>query len=160
MVPGCHKVVALIARAHIASAQGEPEQAARDAHDALAIAADTRAFLRLPDAAECLARLAAGDGNHQNAARLFGAAAAIRDDRGIARFPVYQAGYDAAVESSRDAFGERATLTPRGQKGRPCRSRRPSPTPSEVAGNVNGPAAAGNRSRQPRPTLCGSSATG
>ena len=108
MVPGCHKVVALIARAHIASAQDEPEQAARDAHDALAIAADTRAFLRVPDAAECLARLAAGDGNHQNAARLFGAAAAIRDDKGIARFPMYQASYDAAVESSSDAFGEGA----------------------------------------------------
>jgi len=100
-----------IARAHIASAQDEPDQAARDAHDALAIAADTRAFLRVPDAAECLARLAAGDGNHQNAARLFGAAAAIRDDKGIARFQMYQASYDAAVESSSDAFGEGAFET-------------------------------------------------
>jgi hypothetical protein len=69
MVRGCNKAVALIARAHIALAQGEPDQAERDAHDALVIAAHTHAFLRLPDILECLARLAAGDGTHQNAAR-------------------------------------------------------------------------------------------
>jgi predicted ATPase/class 3 adenylate cyclase/DNA-binding NarL/FixJ family response regulator len=108
VVAGFHKTVALTVRAHIALAQGEPEQAARDAHDALAIAAETRAYLRLPDAIECLARLAAGDGTHQHAARLFRAAGAIRADKGIARFPMYQAGYDAAIESSRDALGEGA----------------------------------------------------
>ena len=97
---------ALIARAHIALAQGEPEQAERDAHDALVIAAHTHGFLRLPDIVECLARLVAGDGNHQNAARLFGAANAIRHQIGVVRFPVYQAGYDAAIESLRDASGE------------------------------------------------------
>jgi DNA-binding CsgD family transcriptional regulator len=74
----------------------------------LVIAAHTRGFLRAPDAVECLARLRAGDGTHQHAARLFGAAAAIRDDKGIARFPMYQAGYDAAIESLRDELGERA----------------------------------------------------
>jgi hypothetical protein len=99
MMRGCNKAVALTARAQIALAQGEPEQAERDAHDALVIAAHTRGFLRAPDAVECLARLRAGDGTHQHAARLFGAAAAIRDDKGIARFPMYQAGYDAAIES-------------------------------------------------------------
>jgi DNA-binding CsgD family transcriptional regulator len=108
VVRGCNKMVALIARAHIALAQGEPEQAARDAHDALAIGAHTRAFLRVPDGVECLARLAASDGSHQHAARLFGAAHAIRQQLGVARFPVYQAGYDAAVESLRDALGEGA----------------------------------------------------
>jgi DNA-binding CsgD family transcriptional regulator len=107
-LPGSHKSAALTARAHIALAQGEPEQAARDAHDALVIAADTRAFLRVPDAIECLARLAASDGNHQHAAHLFGVATAIRDDKGIARFPMYQASYNAAMESSRDALGDKA----------------------------------------------------
>ena len=72
------------------------------------IAAHTRGFLHLPDIVECLARLAAGDGNHQNAARLFGAADAIRHQIGVARFPVYQAGYDAAIGSLRDALGEGA----------------------------------------------------
>ena len=74
VVPGWHKMVALMARAQIALAQGESEQAGRDAHEALAIAADTRGILRMPDIVECLARIAAGDGNHQTAARMFGAA--------------------------------------------------------------------------------------
>jgi len=52
--------------------------------------------------------LAAGDGAHQHAARLFGAADAIRDDKGIARFPMYQVSYDAAVEWSRKTLGQEA----------------------------------------------------
>ena len=107
-VHGSNKVAALTARAQIASSQGEPNQAARDAHDALVIAAQTRAFLRVPDALECLARLAAEEGFHQNAARLFGAAATIRHDKGIVRFPMYESDYDAAVQSSRNALGEPA----------------------------------------------------
>ena len=106
MVPAWHKMIALMARAHIALAQGEPEQAERDAHDALLIAAHTHGFLRLPDIVECLAGLVAGGGNHENAARLFGAADAIRQRIGVVRFAVYQAGYDAAIESLRDALGE------------------------------------------------------
>jgi predicted ATPase/class 3 adenylate cyclase/DNA-binding CsgD family transcriptional regulator len=108
MVPGWHKMVALMARAHIALAQGEPEQAERDAHDALVIAAHTHGFLRLPDIVECLARLAADGGNHENAARLFGAADAIRQRIGVVRFAVYQTDYDAAITSIRDALGEAA----------------------------------------------------
>jgi DNA-binding CsgD family transcriptional regulator len=99
-------MVALIARAHIALAQGELEQAERDAHDALVIAAQTRGFIHLPGIVECLARLAVGDGNHQYAARLFGAADAIRQRMGGVRFPVYQAGYDAAVTATRAALGD------------------------------------------------------
>ena len=106
MVPGWHKMVALMERAHIALAQGEPEQAERDAHDALAIATDTHAVLRLPDIVECLARMAAADGHHQSATRLFGAAAAIRKRIGVVRFKIYQEGYDAAVASARDGLGE------------------------------------------------------
>jgi DNA-binding CsgD family transcriptional regulator len=106
MVPGWHKMVALIARAHIALAQGEPEQTERDAHDALVIAAHTRGFVHLPGIVECLARLAVGDGNHQNAARLFGAADAIRQQIGDVRFAVYQADYDAAVTATRAALGD------------------------------------------------------
>ena len=106
VVPAWHKMVALMARAHIAVAQGEPEQAERDAHDALVIAAHTHGYLRLPDIVECLAGLVAGDGSHENAARLFGAADAIRQQIGVVRFAVYQAGYNAAIESLRDALGE------------------------------------------------------
>ena len=48
----------------------------------------------------------ADGGNHENAARLFGAADAIRQRIGVVRFAVYQSGYDAAIESLRDALGE------------------------------------------------------
>ena len=106
MVPGWHKMVALMERAYIALAQGEPEQAERDTHEALTIAVHTNARLRLPDIVECLARLAVGDGHPQTAARLFGAADAIRQRIGVVRFAVYQTGYNAAIESLRDVLGE------------------------------------------------------
>ena len=95
-----------MARAQIALTQGESEQAGRDAHEALAIAADTRGILRMPDIVECLARLAAGDGSHQTAARMFGAADAMRKRIGAVRFAVYQADYDTAVAAARNALGE------------------------------------------------------
>jgi predicted ATPase/class 3 adenylate cyclase/DNA-binding CsgD family transcriptional regulator len=106
VVPGSYQMFALTARAYVAIAQDEPGQAERDAHEALAIAARTHGYLRLPDTVECLARLAADGANHHNAARLFGAADAIRHRTGQARFPMYQAGYDAAVAAVRDAVGQ------------------------------------------------------
>ena len=159
MVSGCNKVVALIARAHIALAQGEPEQAERDAHDALVIAAHTHGFLRVPDVFECLARLAAGDGNHQHAARLFGAAAAIRDDKCIARFPMYQASYEAAVESSRHALGHQAFDTAWAE-GAALSIEEAIAYAQRGRGKRKRPSSGWERSPPPRPTLCGSSATG
>jgi predicted ATPase/class 3 adenylate cyclase/DNA-binding CsgD family transcriptional regulator len=106
VVPGCYQSGALTARAYVAIAQAEPEQAERDAHEALVIAARTRGYLRLPDTLECLARLAADGANPHNAARLFGAADAIRQRTGQARFPMYQAGYDAGLAVVRDALGQ------------------------------------------------------
>lgn len=108
VVRGSNKIPVLIARAHIALAQGEPERAMRDAHDAVAIAADTRAFLRLPDAVECLADFSERDSDHLRAARLFAAADAIRDAKGIARFPMYRARCHAAIGSCREALGAEA----------------------------------------------------
>ena len=79
---------ALTTRARVAIAQGEPEQAERDAHDALACAAEIEAYLRIPDILECLAALAGDAGSHREAARLFGAADAIRQRMGAVRFKV------------------------------------------------------------------------
>jgi predicted ATPase/DNA-binding CsgD family transcriptional regulator len=106
VVPGCHRGVVLTVRANIAIAQGEREQAECDAHEALAVAARTRGYLRLPDTLECLARLRAHDGNHQTAARLFGAADAMRQRNGQVRLGVYQAGYDAALGDVRNTLGQ------------------------------------------------------
>ncbi len=97
---------ALSTRTRVAIAQGEPEQAERDAHDALAGAVDVEAYLYIPDILECLGTLAAQAGSHREAARLFGAVEAIRLRIGAVRFKVYDAGYEASVAALRDALGE------------------------------------------------------
>ncbi|MFV8319889.1 LuxR C-terminal-related transcriptional regulator [Mycobacterium sp. 23] len=108
MVPGIFKMTALTVRAFIAAAQGEPEQAERDVHDALTIAAQTQGYMKVADTLECLARLAADEGNAAYAARLLGAVHGIRQRKGHARYPMYQAGYQAAVAAVREALGDNA----------------------------------------------------
>jgi DNA-binding CsgD family transcriptional regulator len=105
VVPGWWRMVALTVRAFIAIAEGEPERAERDAHDALAVSVRTHGYLRVEDTFECLARLAADDANHAYAARLLGAADGIRRRVGCIRYPMYQADYDAAVTRVREALG-------------------------------------------------------
>ena len=97
---------ALTARARVAIAQGEPDGAERDAHDALARAAEVQAHLFIPDILECLATLASEAGSHREAARLIGAAMAIRQRMGAVRFKVWDADYEASVAALRDALGE------------------------------------------------------
>jgi predicted ATPase/class 3 adenylate cyclase/DNA-binding CsgD family transcriptional regulator len=104
---GYYLTAALTVRARVAIAQGDPDQAKRDAHDALACAADVEAHLVLPDILECLAGLAGEAGSHREAARIFGAAHAIRQRMGAVRFKVYDAGYEALVGAVRDALGEK-----------------------------------------------------
>ncbi len=59
----------LATRARVAIAQGELDQAERDAHDALAHAAEVEAYLYIPDILECLGTLAGEAGSHREAAR-------------------------------------------------------------------------------------------
>jgi tetratricopeptide (TPR) repeat protein len=87
VVTGWHLMVALTARARVAIAQGKPEDAERDAHDALACAADSGAYVTLPDLLECLAGLIGDAGSHHEAARLFGAAGSMRQRIGRGAFP-------------------------------------------------------------------------
>jgi predicted ATPase/class 3 adenylate cyclase/DNA-binding CsgD family transcriptional regulator len=100
-------VVALTTRARVAIAAGEPDQAERDAQDALARAAELEAYLYIPDTLECLGTLAGQAGSHREAARLFGATEAIRQRMGAVRFKVWDAGYEASVAALRDAMGEK-----------------------------------------------------
>ncbi len=106
MTVGTYRMNALVARAHVAMAQGESDQAERDSHDALALVADTGAILRLPEALEVLGWSACGEGKHRHAARLFGAAETIRAAMDVIRWPVYARGYDATVALIREALGE------------------------------------------------------
>ena len=105
MAVGCHRAKALSSRARVATAQGDSEQAERDARDALAMAAATDAHLITADALECLAGLVSDAGSHREAARLYGAAEAVRKDTGAVRFKVYDDGYATAVGAVRDALG-------------------------------------------------------
>jgi predicted ATPase/class 3 adenylate cyclase/DNA-binding CsgD family transcriptional regulator len=104
---GWHRTLALTTRARVAIAEGEPEDAERDAREALACAADIGAYMAVPDVLECLAGLACDGGSHREAARLFGAAQAIRQRIGLVRFLIHQAGYEASVAALRDALGEK-----------------------------------------------------
>ncbi len=101
---GLHRLMALNARARVALAEGEAEAAERDAHDALACAADTGAQLGVPDIFDCLACLAAQAESYPEAARLFGAAEAIRQRTGEVRYAIRQADYEASVTALRDAM--------------------------------------------------------
>ena len=58
------------------------------------------------DILECIAGLAGVAGSHHEAARLFGAAAALRERTGEVRFQIYQAGHAASLAALRDAMGE------------------------------------------------------
>ena len=104
---GCFTVQALVTRARVALAQNEPGQAERDVHEALARAAEMRAHVFVPDLLECIAGLAGDAGSHPEAARLFGAAHAVRQRIGVVRFQVYDAEYTASVEATRKALGQK-----------------------------------------------------
>jgi DNA-binding CsgD family transcriptional regulator len=97
---------ALTIRARVGIGQGEPQRAERDAHDAIAHAVEVGAHRLIPDILECLAKLAGLDGSHLEAARLFGAAHALRARMGAVRFKVWDADYEASVAALRDAMGE------------------------------------------------------
>jgi predicted ATPase/class 3 adenylate cyclase/DNA-binding CsgD family transcriptional regulator len=97
---------ALTVCARVAIAQGEPDQAERDAHDALACAADVQAYLGIPDLLECLAAVAGEAGSHREAGRLFGAAEAMRARIGAVRFKIYDAAYQTSVAALRNAMDQ------------------------------------------------------
>ena len=104
---GWHRAKALNTRAHVAIAQGEMQQAECDAHDALSCAAEVEAYQPVPDALEILSEVASAVGGHREAARLGGAAEAIRDRMGgMVRFPIYDKMYVTLFANVRDVLGE------------------------------------------------------
>ncbi|MGO4446106.1 LuxR C-terminal-related transcriptional regulator [Mycobacterium sp. 2YAF39] len=98
---GCHHAAALLARARVAVADGAYGQAEDDLHAAVAEAAVVNSYLDLPEMFEYLAHLAAVGESPREAARLFGAAEAIRDTTGNVRFSDVQARHDSWVSALR-----------------------------------------------------------
>lgn len=102
---GWHRVMALATRARVAGAQGDPDRAARDAHDALAGASELGAYIAVPDALELIARFTDG-GRRQDSVRLLAAASALRERTGLVRYAVHRADYEMLVSKLRDALGD------------------------------------------------------
>ena len=150
---------ALTARARVAIAQGEPDQAERDAHDALACAADIGAYLGIPDILECLAVLASDARSHREAARFFGAAHAVRLHMGAVRFKIYDADYEASVARLRDAMGEK-DFDSAWAEGSALSTEEAIAYARRGQANANDPLAAGHRSPPPSATSCDWSAKG
>jgi hypothetical protein len=67
------------------------------------IAASMHAYLGIPDILECLAAVAGDDGDHREAARLFGAAQAIRQ-RWVRCCSIWDDSYQASVTALRFLF--------------------------------------------------------
>jgi len=104
---GWHRTKALITRAHVAIAQGDLAHAERDGHETLVCATDVEAYHYVPDALEVLGEVATATGSHREAARFFGAAAAIRQRQGgTVRLAIYQPAYEASFAEARNALGE------------------------------------------------------
>ncbi len=140
---GYYPSVALLTRARVAIAHGEPEQGARDAHDALACAAEVGAYLSIPEILEFLAGLLGDAGSHREAARMFGAAHAIRHRAGGVRHKFYGTGYEASVAALRNVLGDQPTSSLHGPRAPRCPPAKRSPTPSAAAANENAPPAGG-----------------
>jgi predicted ATPase/class 3 adenylate cyclase/DNA-binding CsgD family transcriptional regulator len=103
---GWFRAAALIARARVAMAENEAEQAHRNAHEALACTTAVEAYGCVADILDMLAAVAYETASHSEAARLFGAADAIRRRTGEVRFAIYQAEYDAALDVLRNTMGD------------------------------------------------------
>jgi len=73
---------------------------------ALDIGAESHGYVPIPDAFECLAYIAGDEGNHRDAARLFGAADAARRDTRIVRFKIFDADHEFRLAGVREALGE------------------------------------------------------
>jgi predicted ATPase/class 3 adenylate cyclase/DNA-binding CsgD family transcriptional regulator len=106
MTSGWHRSLALTTRSRVWIAEGEPDAAESDLHDALAAAGDVRAYLGVPDTLECLADLACRGGSDQEAVRLLGAADAIRRRTSEARFDIYQSDCESLLAQLRNAMGD------------------------------------------------------
>lgn len=100
------QMYSLTARARVAIAQGEPEQARRDAQDALACMPAGFFGATGTDTLDCVATVAAESGSYPESARLFGAAAGIRQRMGIVGLKVWAAGYEASVAVLRNAMSD------------------------------------------------------
>jgi DNA-binding CsgD family transcriptional regulator len=95
-------------RAEVMIRKGDVQEAETLAHEALGLGREAGDQLGVVDALELLARLAAEQESHREAARLWAAAESLRAQLGYARFPAEQPGYEAALAQAREGVGPNA----------------------------------------------------
>jgi hypothetical protein len=100
------RAVDLSVRARVNIATGDNAQGANDAYDALAAAASSGAHLYTADTLECLAGLAHEVESNREAARLLGAAHAIRQRLELVRLKVYDHEHQTLVTTLQNAMGD------------------------------------------------------
>ena len=93
-------------QALIARDDGELGDAEDLHHAALATRHERGLLPGVVESLEALASLALEHESAAEAARIFGAAAALRERIGLARWPVEQPAYDAEIDELRDALGD------------------------------------------------------
>ncbi|WP_253867076.1 LuxR C-terminal-related transcriptional regulator [Mycobacterium asiaticum] len=103
---GWHRLLSLATRARVAIAEGKSEAAERDVHDALASAVSLEGVLAVPQLFELLATLNVDADRHAEAARLLGAAQALRQRMGAVRFKSYDGDHDRAITALREALSD------------------------------------------------------
>jgi predicted ATPase/class 3 adenylate cyclase/DNA-binding CsgD family transcriptional regulator len=103
---GCWSALALTARAKVRLACNESRSAEEDLHEALAIAQRGETPLCVPDALECLARLACEADSHHEAGRLLGAGHGLRLRIGAVRLAVFNADNESVISTVRNALGD------------------------------------------------------
>jgi predicted ATPase/class 3 adenylate cyclase/DNA-binding CsgD family transcriptional regulator len=97
---------ALTVRAQALLGAGELDQAAADAYEALAIAARTGGRIIVPDMLEHLAGASSGADNYREAARLLGAAHAMRQRMGTVRLKAFNDNQNALITTIRKAMAD------------------------------------------------------
>jgi predicted ATPase/class 3 adenylate cyclase/DNA-binding NarL/FixJ family response regulator len=107
VAPGLHLAQALVTRARVGIVRNDLKQAESDAREAVTRAANLAGERIVPDALECLAMLAQGAGSNLEAARLFGAAHALRIANGQVRFKIYDTAHNESVAVLRQVLGDR-----------------------------------------------------
>ena len=103
----CFHAFAVLSSARVTVAESDPQRAEDLAHSALADLAMVGNRGYLADTIELLVALAAGQDSRAEAARLAGAADAIRRSTGYVRFLAYEKWYLRVVRSLKDEMGEK-----------------------------------------------------
>ncbi|MGE2720807.1 helix-turn-helix transcriptional regulator [Mycolicibacterium celeriflavum] len=106
LMHGWHLARALVNRTRIALAQGDLAQADEDVRRTIECISAHRSHQVAPDAFEVLGELTCAAGDHRNAARFLGAAAAMRERTGLVRLRVHDAAYAATISLLKESLGE------------------------------------------------------